>query len=234
MLSVRRGAAGRGRNPRPAGRVEPPRTLVLHRADHPVEDFVGLRPVRPCFHRAIPALEVRELRETAMDHFGERNHSRAKVVGDRDVVAAHVFLAGPQQMGVEDVEPELRALLPPLNGPLCASARTLVMREDLWINEAIAEVAMKPVLSQSIISLTPRALQVLRIRRRVDLSARYLRIASSVKRKSPSSSTGRGGSDDRAVLPSDARRSGSTPGGRARWVSAAKSATGRLTVDTGW
>jgi hypothetical protein len=79
-----------------------------------------------------------------VNHFGERDHSRAEVVGNRDVVAAKVLLAGAEQMLVEDLEPELRALLAPLDRSCVGFvAPALVMRKDLRVDETVAEVAVE-------------------------------------------------------------------------------------------
>src|SRR5436190_14923466 len=126
----------------PSHRLE---LLLLHGPYEAVENFVCLRPVGTRLHRGVPAREIRKLLEVAVNQFGERNHSRAEIIGNRDVVAAEVFPAGAEDVLVEDFEPELRALLAPLDRTgVRFLALTLVMRKDLRVDETVAEVAVEP------------------------------------------------------------------------------------------
>ena len=122
-------------------------------------------------HVVDPAPDIGPGREVAADDVGDAEDTRAEIIGDGRFVAQQKFVVRADYVLVEDVQPFLGPLARGVERRLLNGfVLVLELRENLRIDEAVAEIAIEagvePVHHR--VDLGP-FLQILRIGRRVHL-----------------------------------------------------------------
>ena len=151
----------------PLAQVQATATNFCPSSDFPnaLDHLIDLLVARALLHVGKPAGDVRILREIAVDQLTDLQNRNREIVGDRDRVAAQVAPVGPDDMVVENLEPALGLFLSPVQRDgLTLLGRPLVVREDLWVDQPVAVVAVEVGVEPVHHLVDPRPLlQILRV-----------------------------------------------------------------------